>query len=167
VEIRGNVITRLQKLAQQEGIDALLLAAAGLQRLNFSIAGDGRLTGDAVPEGLRATVLPVEVMLPCVGQAALGLETRAGDAWVSAICQRLNHYTTFQCVAAERAFLRAMGGGCQSPLAAHATASGEELNLRAVSFANGPARAVAGRGDIRRPDELGETVAAQLGALRS
>ena len=167
VEIRGNVVTRLQKLAEQPAIDAILLAAAGLERLSFTITPDGRLIGDAVPDGLRATLLSTEVMLPCVGQAALGIETRESDERVATLCQRLNHYDTLQCVTAERAFLRAMGGGCQSPLAAHAVVLGELLHLSALSFRDGPARRAEARRDIRQPEALGEAVAARLSALSS
>ena len=83
--------------------------------MNFTITPDGKLLGDAVPDGLLATVLDVDVMLPCVGQGAIGIEIRADDERIAKICERLNHFNTFQCVTAERAFLRGMGGGCQSP----------------------------------------------------
>ncbi|MCZ7637929.1 MAG: hypothetical protein M5U12_18960 [Verrucomicrobia bacterium] len=97
-----------------------LLAAAGLSRLGFSIQPDGQLLGPGsdvpgaassppVPEGLRARPLPVEVMVPCVGQAAIGLERRCGDKRLAEVCDRLNHRATFQCVTAERTFLRALG----------------------------------------------------------
>ena len=99
---------------------AKMLALAGLTRLNFTITPEGKILGDAVPDGLLATILDVNVMLPCVGQGAIGIEIRANDERVAAICARLNHHHTFQCVTAERAFLRAMGGGCQSPVAAYA-----------------------------------------------
>jgi len=165
VEIRGNVITRLQKLAEQASFDATLLAAAGLQRLQFTINEAGDLTGDAVPDGLRATLLPAEVMLPCVGQAALGIEARQNDERVQALCRRLNHYDTFQCVTAERAFLHAMGGGCQSPIAALAHAQNDQLHLRAVSFHDGSGRRAEARRNVREPLELGQFVAAQLKEL--
>ena len=75
VEIRGNVVTRMEKLAERPELDATILAAAGLERLNFSISTTGHLQGDAVPDGLLATMLEPEVMLPCVGQGAIGIET--------------------------------------------------------------------------------------------
>src|SRR5581483_12442038 len=65
VEIRGNVATRLEKLARDTKLGATILAAAGLARLNFSIAADGKLSGDGVPDGLRAIFLSPEEMLPC------------------------------------------------------------------------------------------------------
>jgi hydroxymethylbilane synthase len=162
VEIRGNVATRMQKVAERGELDATVLALAGITRLNFRVTPAGRLEGDAVPDGLLATVLDTEVMLPCVGQGAIGIEIRADDERIVNICERLNHLKTFRCVTAERAFLRAMGGGCQSPVAAYAEASADKIRMRAVSFHSGPAR----RGQARRPMAeavaLGEELAAHL-----
>src|SRR5271156_4865470 len=73
VEIRGNVPTRLQKLAGQPEIDATILAAAGLARLHIQINA-GRLHGGDAPAGLAVTILDTDEMLPCPGQGALGLE---------------------------------------------------------------------------------------------
>ena len=162
VEIRGNVVTRLQKLDGQEEIDAVVLAAAGLERLSFRITSEGRLQGDAVPDGLLATVLEPEIMLPCVGQGALGIEIRENDERVAVICERLDHFNTRQCVAAERAFLGAMGGGCQSPIAAYAEVVGDQVRLRVVSFQGGtPRRGEAKRG-LKESTALGEELAAAL-----
>ena len=124
-ELRGNVVTRLQKLAARPELDAIILAWAGLARLDFTVSSEGKLLGDAVPDGLLATILETEEMLPCVGQGALGIEVREQDERITTICERLNHFNTLQCVSAERAFLAAMGGGCQSPVAAHAEVAGE------------------------------------------
>lgn len=164
VEVRGNVVTRLRKLAAQPEWDALVLAAAGLRRLNFTVTPDGHLQGDAVPDGLCATVLTPEEMLPCVGQAALGIEVREADERVAALCARLNHYHTHQCVLAERAFLAAMGGGCASPVAALAEVRGEQLRMRVISFAGRTRHYAEGRGELRQPVELGQRLAAELKA---
>jgi porphobilinogen deaminase len=162
ITIRGNVSTRLQKLAERAEMEGTLLALAGLSRLNFRINDEGRLLGDAVPDGLYATVLDVDTMLPCVGQAAVGIEIRENDERIETLCARLNHYNTFQCVTAERAFLSAMGGGCQSPVGACAeVADNQQLRLRAVSFLHGCRRAEA-RGPLKEPLELGRAVAGQL-----
>ena len=75
VEIRGNVTTRMQKVAEQGALDATVLALAGITRLNFEVKPDGTLVGDAVPDGLLATILDVDVMLPCVGQGATALKS--------------------------------------------------------------------------------------------
>src|SRR5581483_5350578 len=98
VDIRGNVATRMQKLMDNAALDATVLALAGLTRLNFTITPAGALEGDAVPDGLLATVLDVDVMLPCVGQGAIGIETREADERIATICERLNDFNTLQCV---------------------------------------------------------------------
>lgn len=162
VEIRGNVATRMKKVAEQPELDATVLALAGIMRLNLTVASDGTLHGDTVPAGLLATVLPVDAMLPCVGQAAIGIEIRVGDERIATICERLNHSATLQCVTAERAFLRGMGGGCQSPVAAYAEVDGDNLTMRAVSFRDGPARRTAGKRSIAEAAELGAQLAADL-----
>ena len=162
VEIRGNVPTRLKKIASQSEIDMTILAAAGLSRLHFQITPAGRLEGDGVPGGLATTILDTDEMLPCVGQGALGLEIREGDERMATICQRLNDEETWQCVTAERAFLRAMGGGCQTPIGACASISGEEIHLRAVSFLTSQARRAEARAPRTDAIALGERIAAQL-----
>jgi hydroxymethylbilane synthase len=157
VEIRGNVLTRLEKLAGASSkLDATLLAAAGLDRLGILTGPDGFLKGANIPKGLLANVLDLEIMLPCVGQGALGIEVRADDSQIAALCRGLNHASTHSCVTAERAFLAAVGGGCQSPVAAYGEVIGDQLRLRAVSFVGG----TVARGDCRGP----VTDAARLGA---
>ncbi len=162
VEIRGNVVTRLQKLADQPELDALIVAAAGMERLNFQVTADGRLRGDAVPDGLLATILELDGMLPCVGQGALGLEIRESDERLEVICARLNHFNTMQCVLAERAFLNAMGGGCHSPVGAYAEVIGEQIRLRVVSFQSERVRRGDRKGPIKEPTALGQQLAAEL-----
>ena len=161
-DIRGNVVTRMQKLAERAELDATVLALAGLTRLNFRITPEGRLEGDAVPDGLLATVLDTDVMLPCVGQGAVGIEVREQDERIAAICERLNHFNTRQCVIAERAFLAAMGGGCQSPVAAYAEVVGSQLQMRALSFADGPVRRAQAKRPVKEAVELGQQLAAEL-----
>src|SRR5262249_25240035 len=112
VTIRGNVETRLRKLTEQN-LDGLILAQAGLERLGL---------GEVITQ-----VLDRAWMLPAVGQGALGLECRAGDRETLGLVQPLNHLPTRQAVLAERALLRALGGGCQVPIGAAATVAGETL----------------------------------------
>jgi hydroxymethylbilane synthase len=162
VEIRGNVSTRMQKVADRAELDATVLALAGITRLNFTLTPDGKLHGDAVPDGLLATVLGLDIMLPCVGQAAIGIEIRADDERIAKLCERLDHYNTFQCVTAERAFLHGMGGGCLSPVAAHAEVVGERLRLRAVSYRDVQVRRGEAIRPIKEAVELGEQLAAEL-----
>jgi hydroxymethylbilane synthase len=162
VEIRGNVTTRMQKVAERRELDATILALAGLTRLNFQINADGTLVGDAVPDGLLATVLDLDVMLPCVGQGAIGIEIRADDERIGKIVERLNHFNTFHAVTAERAFLRGMGGGCQSPVGAHAKISGDKISLKAVSFRDETVKHSEGKRPIAEATALGEQIAAEL-----
>jgi len=162
VPIRGNVPTRLRKLAQQPEIDAIILAAAGLARLQMRPASDGTLTGpeEVLTPGLCAAFIPLEEMLPCVGQAAIGIETRQKDKRVTDLCAKLNDADTFRSVTAERAFLRGMGGGCQLAVAAFAEARGAEIKMRAVSFLGEAARRGDGYGSD--PEKVGREVAAKL-----
>ena len=162
VPIRGNVGTRLNKLATQKELDAIILAAAGLERLGFRRGKDGTLSGEGVPEGLRALPIDPSEMLPCVGQAVLGIEVRENDPLLQRICYRLNDGVTMQCVRAEREFLRAMGGGCQIPIAGFAEAAGGELRMRAVSFLSDKPRRAEGRGPLDEAEALGLRLAQEI-----
>ena len=137
VEIRGNVPTRLEKLATNSEIDATILAYAGIRRLNFEINKNNELKGDAVPDGINATIIETRDMLPCVGQGAIGIEIRENDERVAKLCQRLNHFNTQVCTEAERSFLREMGGGCQTPVAAHAVIQNNTIQMPGISFGTG------------------------------
>jgi hydroxymethylbilane synthase len=173
IAVRGNVGTRLDKLLSDPSIDALLLAHAGLNRLGFFVGPTARLCLDprlpfhhgltAPPPGILATLLDVEHLLPAVGQGALALETRTDSRpLVGEVMAALNHQNTRQATLAERSFLQAMGGGCQSPLGAYARIVGHQLWLRAASYQPDAARFAEGRLPIGRARELGEFVAAQL-----
>lgn len=162
VEHRGNVLTRIKKLADNPGLDAIILAAAGLDRLGYQISADGKFTGADVPEGLLATVLETEIMLPCVGQGAIGIEIRENDPRIEAVCQKVNHLETQQCATAERAFLAAMGGGCQSPVAAYAQIKDGKLWMRAVSFRDGPVRRTEAQGEPTKAEAMGKKLAKEL-----
>jgi hydroxymethylbilane synthase len=120
------------------------------------------LHGEGVPVGISAAIIDVETMLPCVGQAAIGIEIRADDERLSRICERLNHLDTFRAVTAERAFLQGMGGGCQSPVAAYAEIAGDKITMRAVSFREGPAKRTEGQRSVHEAAVLGEEIAAKL-----
>jgi hydroxymethylbilane synthase len=114
VDLRGNVETRLRKL-EGEGLDAIVLAAAGLHRLGF---------GERISE-----YLPVDLCLPAIGQGALGLECRGDDRVTHELIDFLHHPATGYAVAAERAFLHRLEGGCQVPVAAYGRIEGERLEL--------------------------------------
>jgi hydroxymethylbilane synthase len=116
-DIRGNIDTRLRR--RDEGrYDCIVLAMAGLRRLGVD----------------RADIHPLDptLMIPAVGQGALGVQVRRGDDRVLHLVAALHHPATARCVAAERAFLRAYGGGCNVPVGAHATIDGDGLILRAT-----------------------------------
>lgn len=148
-DVRGNVETRLRKLHEQ-GLDALILAQAGLERLGLT--------------GVITELLDPEWMLPAVGQGALGLECRAADGTTLALLKRLDDAATHQAVLAERALLWALGGGCQVPLGAHAAVAGESLTLRAAVVE--PAGQQRIEGDVTGPaadaERLGRELARQL-----
>ncbi|MGN6553025.1 MAG: hydroxymethylbilane synthase [Verrucomicrobiota bacterium] len=163
-DIRGNVLTRMQKLMDNPELDATVLALAGITRLHYRITPEGKLEGPDVPEGLLATVLGPEVMLPCVGQGAIGIEIRENDERIAAICEKLNDFNTLQCVIAERAFLAGMGGGCQSPVGAHTEVIGNELRMKVVSFIGETVRRAEGKVSIDQPAELGRRLASELKA---
>ena len=148
VDIRGNVDTRLRKLANGE-YDAIVLAAAGLQRL-------GRI-------GEATEWLAQEEFIPCVGQGALALETRAGDAEVIELVRVLEHAPTRAAVVAERAFLAELGAGCRVAAAAHATLEREMLTVRAM-IGDSAGRQVRGMvtGAVSSSAHLGRELALEL-----
>lgn len=123
VPLRGNVQTRLRKLAEGE-VDAMLLALAGLRRLGMA----DRLT----------EVLEPEVMLPAVAQGAIGIETRSDDAATKGLLAAIACAATERRVTAERALLAALDGSCRTPIAALAVLSddGARLSLRAKALSH-------------------------------
>jgi hydroxymethylbilane synthase len=148
--LRGNVDTRLAKLDRGE-YDAIVLAAAGLERLGLAA---------------RATAhLEVDEMLPAPGQGALGIECLAARDDVAALLAPLADSATTACVRAERAVSRALGGSCSLPLAAYAECS-EKLRLRALVASSDGKRVVRCdlEGEARDPEAAGERAAAALRA---
>jgi hydroxymethylbilane synthase len=146
--IRGNVETRLRKAS--EGLDAVVLAYAGLRRLGLAE---------------HATqVFSPEEMLPAVAQGALALEARGGDAATLARLAPLDHAETRHRVEAERGLLRRLEGGCQVPIAAHATVSGGQVTLRALVASLDGARVVRGErtGPVAGARALGEALGEEL-----
>jgi len=115
--LRGNVNTRLRKLDDGE-YDAIILAAAGLLRLGFD-------------ERIRVLIDPTQ-SLPAIGQGAIGIECRVDDERVNALILQLHHDSTAIRVRAERAMNHRLMGGCQVPVAGHATLEGGELFLRGL-----------------------------------
>jgi hydroxymethylbilane synthase len=149
VDIRGNVETRLRKLDEQ-ALDGLILAQAGLERLGLA---------DAITE-----ILDPSWMLPAVGQGALGLECRADDQATRSLVQQINDGPTRQAVLAERAFLRALQGGCQVPIGAAATVNDGTLMLRGAVLPEDGSQRIEGtlQGVVGDAEWMGQTLATQL-----
>jgi len=149
VPMRGNLDTRLRKLARGD-CDALVLAAAGVHRLGLR----GRIT----------EYFTLDQMCPAVGQGALALEIRQTDKGLERAVKPLDHAPAHLAVRAERALLHHLGGGCQVPIAAHATPEDERLNLLAVVASLDASALVRARasGPIGDPEALGAKVARAL-----
>ena len=152
VPVRGNVDTRWRKLLDpSSGYDALVLAAAGLDRL-------GLLEAPRWP-------IPTDVLLPAPGQGALGLQSRASDASTQAILAVIDHPPTSAAVRAERRALRDLEGGCRLPVAALATPLGSGRLQLAAAVASPDGACVLRdetTGSISEPELLGASLAARL-----
>ncbi|WP_226780277.1 hydroxymethylbilane synthase [Oceaniglobus trochenteri] len=150
VEFRGNVQTRLRKLA--DGVaQATFLAMAGLRRLNR--------TGD-VPH----MPIPDDVMLPAVAQGAIGIERRADDSRVAEMLEAIHDLRTGQQLAAERAFLAALDGSCETPIGGLAVLDGGSLHLRGEILRSDGSECLADAtsGAIEDGAEMGRSIAAGL-----
>ncbi|MBC2661051.1 hydroxymethylbilane synthase [Novosphingobium flavum] len=150
VPFRGNVATRLGKLAAGEA-DATLLAAAGLNRLGESGVGHP---------------LDAEEWLPAPGQGAIAIECRADDAATQALLAAIDHAPSRHAVFAERALLAALGGNCHSPIAVLTRAEGDTLTLRAALFSPDGAARIEGEirfaaGDPEAPGHLADDLLAR------
>jgi len=115
--LRGNVDTRLKRLTEGQ-FDGIVLATAGLKRLGYA----SRIT----------EILDEDLMMPAVGQGALGIVCRVDDSTTQSILARLDHAETHTCVIAERALLRSLGGSCQVPVAGKATLNGDRLIIKGL-----------------------------------
>lgn len=145
--VRGSVETRLHKLDAGK-FDALVLAAAGLQRLGIN----------------RGVPLDPELMLPAAGQGALALEVREDDPSICQLVQALDDPLVRACVTAERRCSEALGTSCVSPFAAFATATDSRLYLKSLVAGSDGRQVIRanGEGDLSCPDALGEKVAGDL-----
>lgn len=117
LQLRGNLDTRLKKLDDGH-FDAIILAGAGVKRLGWA---------DKITE-----ILSPEVSLPAIGQGALGIETPTNDKYINDLVAFFDHPETSYAVRAERALLKRLEGGCQVPIAAYGTLSGETLTLKGL-----------------------------------
>ena len=128
-DLRGNVPTRLEKLVRNQEWSALILARAGLRRLQLA------------PEQERLSFLDTSLfvtnltgLLPAAGQGAIALQCRANDSAVRSVLSRINDPVSWDCVTAEREFLRLVGGGCSVPIGVYARIEGDKMTLAAIVF---------------------------------
>ncbi len=156
VDLRGNVPTRLRKLADNNW-DAIVLARAGLERLGL------RLTNEEISfEGRRflVEILPHEIFLPAGGQGIIALQVRAIDQHMKAIVDLVNDRETLLCLRAEREFLRLLHGDCNCPVGVLATIDNDRMKLRAQLFTDQSAAPREAEADGTRDE--GESLAVQL-----
>ncbi|PKQ20981.1 MAG: hydroxymethylbilane synthase [Actinobacteria bacterium HGW-Actinobacteria-6] len=110
VDVRGNLDTRMRK-AENGEVDAVILASAGITRMGWA-------------DRITHYIDPVQ-MTPAVGQGAIGIEIREDDEFMQDVCAKINDLVTFICVSAERVVMRSLEGGCQVPIGAYATPTGD------------------------------------------
>ncbi|MGY8814320.1 MAG: hydroxymethylbilane synthase [Gammaproteobacteria bacterium] len=146
--IRGNVGTRLRKMDNGE-YDALILATAGLTRLGL----DERIRHE----------LSQKIMMPAIGQGALGIEIRTDDADTLSCIQKLNDQETFLCVSAERMVNKCLNGGCHSPIAAHAVIENESMTITALVGSVDGKRII--RSDVSGPAQSALELGNKVGVL--
>lgn len=160
--LRGNVPTRIRKLADSSDLDGILLAAAGLKRLGYSLLENQAIEGQDVPPNIFAAPLPVKHMIPCAAQGAVGLETRLEDSETRSVCRLFNDVSSQICVEAERRFLQAMGGGCQSPLAAYAQLAESTIQLIVAKPLDGGVKIMEGTAERNSGAGLAAELAAKM-----
>jgi len=146
VNLRGNVGTRLEAVESGE-VDATLLSSAGLKRLDIA----------------AGTAIPTEIILPAPGQAVIGVDCRTNDTRTQSVLTTVNNQITFDCVMAERAFTRALGASCASPVAAFCVLEDGDLRMRGQLFSEDGRemvedRAVFDCGDLDTPAELARSL---------
>lgn len=148
-DLRGNLQTRMRKM-REENFDAIILAAAGVERLEWH---------DQIKEKLS-----FDVCLPAVSQGVIGIETRSDDEEIIKLVQLINDKTTEACVAAERSLLKSLEGGCQIPIGAFAEITAEGLRLQGMVGSLDGKTIIRDEiiGKVEDGAELGEKLAARL-----
>lgn len=148
-DLRGNVDTRIRKLDEGQ-YDAVILASAGLVRLGLQ-------------DRISARIAVIE-MLPAVGQGAIAIEIRSDNAFAAEITNQLDHHATRLACLAERAFLRGLGGGCQFPIAGHATIDDDLMTLDGLVAKPDGSQILRDSliGAPENAEELGTTLATRL-----
>lgn len=149
VNLRGNVQTRIKRLDQKK-FDATILAYAGVHRMGL----DHRIS----------QVIPIEILLPSVGQGAVGVEVASDNDGILALVKNIDHTESRLAVSAERAFLKKLEGGCQVPIGAHAAVEGECLRLEGAVFSLDGIDMVRASmiGDVTEAELLGVRLAEKL-----
>lgn len=148
--IRGNLDTRVSKVFKTREYDAVMVARAGLLRL-------GRFAA-------QARTVPAKLVLPAVGQAALGIQTRRSDSEATGLAKVLNHVPTERAIRAERALLENLGAGCRAPLGVHSRIWGKNIYLKALVFSASDSAVASAehRGPSAKPEALGRALAVKL-----
>ena len=148
-DIRGNVLTRLEKLDSGE-FDCIILAAAGLKRLGF--------------ESRIHQLIPSEISLHAVGQGALGIECKKDDHKTLNIINVLNHNETKKRCLAERSFLRDLEGGCQVPIGVNSEIKNDQIYLTGMVASIDGKRLIKdySEGSINEPEKIGKILADKL-----
>lgn len=163
VEVRGNVPTRVKKVLGENALDAVLLAAAGLLRLNLLNANLSRIHIEG--QTLHALVLDPVKFLPAAGQGAIAIECRANDAATIQAVRALNHAETEARVTAEREFLKILGAGCQTPVGAHTTIRDGQLHMAVRVFNEANLSAPPVEREAQRPVHEAKQLAADLAKM--
>ena len=149
IPLRGNLDTRIKKLSTLK-LDAVVLAAAGLRRLNW---------GEQIAEYFEP-----EVLLPAIGQGVLAIEGRRRDERINRLVAPLNHYPTEASLTAERSFLQGLEGGCQVPIAGFAKVESGRLSMSGLVAGIEGRRMIKGKveGPAAKSEELGKQLAEEL-----
>lgn len=156
VDLRGNVPTRLSKLAKGEW-HGIILAHAGLERLGLTKKkGSVTFEGNEFP----AALLPQEIFLPACGQGVIALQARVGDDRVRVLVDPISHFETRLCLRAEREFLRLLEGDCDQPVGVLAIVEGTTMKMRAQIF--DPGATAPREGAVEGPSENAERLATEL-----
>lgn len=145
--LRGNIDTRLRKL-EEEGLDAIVLAAAGLSRMGWLNRATERLS--------------VDICIPAVGQGALAIQCRADDMEIIELLSTLEHYPTRMEITAERVFLGKLNGGCQVPIGGHAEYHDDLLSFRGIVGTPDGEQLLKDFAEGKDAEALGLTVAEKL-----
>lgn len=151
IPIRGNINTRLKKLAEQD-LAGIILAAAGLERMGWE---------DKVSQYLEANI-----SIPAAGQGALAIETRADDKKIKKLVKAINHQATVDRIKAERSFLEYLDGDCKVPIGAYAEVENEELRIMGMVGSLDGSRLIKAqiKGNRAKAKELGVDLAKKLTA---